>query len=324
MCVKRLDQNHNDSLADAREVCFGSRDEQHREGQCVDMAAPWCRTATALQTFSVFRSVTNHNQRLLSTSLWRHGSEGERVQPPKFTPPSKPVVVDKTKSLEQPRKFLSPEFIPPRQRTNPLKFFMERKDMVQRRKMLNIPEFYVGSILAVTMSDPYASGKSNRFVGICIQRSGSGLGATFILRNVIEGQGVEVCYELYSPRIQQIEVLKLEKRLDDNLMYLRDALPSYSTVDFDMKSVPYTISGEVPVNKLKVRMKPKPWSKRWEHPKFNIQGIHFELSFTNVKRRNAERQEQPWHQYDMLKEYDTAKLEESIWQELQEEKSKSL
>lgn len=41
-------------------------------------------------------------------------------------------------------RFLSPEFIPPRQRTNPIKFSIERKDMIRRRKVLNIPEFYVG------------------------------------------------------------------------------------------------------------------------------------------------------------------------------------
>lgn len=46
-----------------------------------------------------------------------------------------------------------------------------------------------GSILAVTMADPNASGKTNRFVGICTQRGGKGLGATFVLRNIIEGQG---------------------------------------------------------------------------------------------------------------------------------------
>lgn len=39
------------------------------------------------------------------------------------------------------------------------------------------------------MADPHASGKTNRFVGICIQRGGKGLGATFILRNIIDNQG---------------------------------------------------------------------------------------------------------------------------------------
>lgn len=62
---------------------------------------------------------------------------------------------------------------------------------------------------------------------------------------------MEICYELYSPRIQKIEVLKLEKRLDDNLMYLRDALPEYSTVDPGMKPALFSPTGEVPVNKVR-------------------------------------------------------------------------
>lgn len=41
----------------------------------------------------------------------------------------------------------------------------------------------------MTMADPNASGKINRFVGICIQRGGEGLGATFVLRNIIDYQG---------------------------------------------------------------------------------------------------------------------------------------
>lgn len=113
---------------------------------------------------------------LLSTSMC-HRAAGKNIeQPPKFVPPSKPVIVDKTQTVASMRKydsitsliltdaifkrpqhtvcllcrclslkrFLSPEFIPPRQRTDPLKFFVERKDMIRRRKVLNIPEFYAG------------------------------------------------------------------------------------------------------------------------------------------------------------------------------------
>uniref|UniRef100_A0A3B5B3L9 Large ribosomal subunit protein bL19m n=1 Tax=Stegastes partitus TaxID=144197 RepID=A0A3B5B3L9_9TELE len=242
--------------------------------------------------------------------------------PPKFVPPSKPVIVDKTQAVKSQRKFLSPEFIPPRQRTDPLKFSMERRDMVRRRKVLDIPEFYVGSILAVSMADPNATGKINRFAGICIQRGGSGLGATFVLRNIINNQGVEICYEMYSPRIQKIEVLKCEKRLDDNLMYLRDALPEYSTVDPEMKPVPLSSTEEVPVNKLKVRMRPKPWSKRWERPKFNIQGIRFDLCLTPAQMEHAQKWAEPWREYDMLKEYDTSELEKQIFAEVQQEMKK--
>lgn len=54
--------------------------------------------------------------------------------------------------------------------------------------MLYLP----GSILAVTIADPHAQGKTNRFVGICIERKGAGLRAEFTLRNVVDQQGVEV------------------------------------------------------------------------------------------------------------------------------------
>ncbi|KAI2651954.1 39S ribosomal protein L19, mitochondrial [Labeo rohita] len=257
-----------------------------------------------------------------ATDFKKFSSERTRAAasdgPPKFTPPAKPVIIDKTQKEASLRRFLSPEFIPPRQRTNPVKFSAERKDMIQRRKVLNIPEFYVGSILAVTMTDPHVNGNLNRFVGICIQRSGKGLGATFILRNVVDGQGVEICYELYSPRVRKIEVLKLEKRLDDNLMYLRDALPEYSTFDFDMQPVHYEITGDVPVSQLKVKMKPKPWSKRWERPKFNIRGIRFDLCLTPEMMEHAQKWAEPWRPYDMLKEYDTSRLEEQILKEVQE------
>lgn len=62
--------------------------------------------------------------------------------------------------------------------------------------------------------------------------------------------GVELCFELYNPRIHEIQVVKLEKRLDDSLLYLRDALPEFSTFDVNMKPVPHESSQEVPVNKV--------------------------------------------------------------------------
>ncbi|XP_003413752.1 large ribosomal subunit protein bL19m [Loxodonta africana] len=237
--------------------------------------------------------------------------------PGTFQPPPKPVIVDKRQVPQQKKRFLSPEFIPPRGRTNPLKFQIERKDMLERRKVLHIPEFYVGSILRVTTADPYANGKMSEFLGICIQRSGKGLGATFILRNTIEGQGVEICFQLYNPRIQEIQVVKLEKRLDDSLLYLRDALPEYSTFDRNMKPVAHESDQEVPVNQLKVKMKPKPWSKRWERPKFNVKGIQFDLYLTEEQMKEAQKWGQPWLEFDMMREYDTSQTEAAIWGEIE-------
>lgn len=40
---------------------------------------------------------------------------------------------------------------------------------------------------------------------------------------------------MYDPTLVKIEILRLEKRLDDELLYLRDALPEYSTFDANME-----------------------------------------------------------------------------------------
>jgi hypothetical protein len=84
-----------------------------------------------------------------------------------------------------------PEFLPdpkPEWR-NAVRERLERADMLKRRAHIDLPEFYVGSVLAVTFSDPHAVSGSNRFLGICIQRKGCGLRAEFTLRNVVDGQG---------------------------------------------------------------------------------------------------------------------------------------
>lgn len=60
-------------------------------------------------------------------------------------------------------------------------------------------------------------------------------------------------YELYNPTIKKIECLKLEKRLDNDLTYLIDALPEYSTFDFNMEGVAHPAGAPIPVNPLKVR-----------------------------------------------------------------------
>ena len=55
-------------------------------------------------------------------------------------------------------RFMFPEFLPdpdPLYR-NPVRERLERIDMLKRRQVVEIPEFYVGSIVAVTLADPNA------------------------------------------------------------------------------------------------------------------------------------------------------------------------
>ncbi|XP_065354575.1 large ribosomal subunit protein bL19m [Calliphora vicina] len=217
-----------------------------------------------------------------------------------------------THSAPEPRKpiapptyrFIYPEFLPdPKvEWRNPVREKLERLDMIDRRNQIEIPEFYVGSILAVTSTDPHSAGKVSRFVGICILRERCGLRARFILRNVIDEQGVEVMYEMYDPSIQKIEVLRLEKRLDDHLLYLRDALPEYSTFDINMEPEIMEEDSPVPVNEVQVRLRPRPWLERWERQ--NLKGVANVDEYINEKnRRKALQHEKPWEKFDLMKQY---------------------
>nr|XP_019539525.2 LOW QUALITY PROTEIN: 39S ribosomal protein L19, mitochondrial-like [Aedes albopictus] len=201
-------------------------------------------------------------------------------------------------------RFVYREFLPdPKlEWRNPIREKLERLDMLDRRSNIDIPEFYVGSVLAVTSSDVHAVGKTSRFVGICIVKEKCGLRARFILRNVVDNQGMEVSYDMYDPTLLKVEVLRLEKRLDDHLIYLRDALDEYSKFDLNMEPEILPEGAPVPVNDVKVTLKPRPWYARWE--RHELQGVANIDEHTNEKKqRKAERVATPWERYDLMKEY---------------------
>ncbi|XP_047121426.1 39S ribosomal protein L19, mitochondrial [Schistocerca piceifrons] len=218
-------------------------------------------------------------------------------------------------------RLIYPEFLPDpdMKKRNQIREKLERMDMLSRRNNIDIPEFYVGSIMAVTTSDPHAQNKVNRFVGICISRSGCGLRASFILRNVVDHQGVEIMYDMYNPTIHKIEVLRLEKRLDEELFYLRDALPEYSTFSFNMEAEVLPEGAPVPINPLKVKLKPRPWHDRWERK--DLKGVEsLDIPEKHIKR--AAELATPWEKYDLMKQYRATIPEEEqreIFSEIQSE-----
>lgn len=199
-------------------------------------------------------------------------------------------------------RYIYPEFLPDPDVAfrNSLRERLERSDMIARRNLIDIPEFYVGSILAVTSSDRHTPGKPLRFVGIVVQREGCGLRATFTLRNVVDHQGVEIRYEIYDPTIQKIEVLRLEKRLDENLLYLRDALPEYSTFDFNMEAELLPEGTPIPVNPIQVKLKPRPWVSRWE--RHELRGVQ-DLGLPEKFYTRAKELTKPWEKYNLMRQY---------------------
>ncbi|CAL1527193.1 unnamed protein product [Lymnaea stagnalis] len=203
-------------------------------------------------------------------------------------------------------RFIMPEFMPRphfEYRDRVLEK-LERRDMLRRRTVINIPEFYVGSIMAVTVSDPFAPNKKNRFLGICIDRGGHGLKAYFVLRNVVDGLGVEIFYQMYSPTLHSIEVIRLEKRLDDRLYYLRNCPLEHSTFSFDMEPIALPRGAQVPVNTLKLKLNPKPWDERWERQ--DLKGIEpIELTPKMIKgiQKVHNASATPWKKHDLMLHY---------------------
>jgi large subunit ribosomal protein L19 len=60
------------------------------------------------------------------------------------------------------------------------------------------------------------------FQGIVMQRRGSGLSATFTVRKVSQGVGVERVFPLHSPNVSAIRVLRKGKVRRAKLFYLRE------------------------------------------------------------------------------------------------------
>nr|CAB3263963.1 39S ribosomal protein L19, mitochondrial-like [Phallusia mammillata] len=233
------------------------------------------------------------------------------------------------KGRENPMLFCE-EYIPPQVQPdwhrNKLKYRLERMDCLRRRKAFNIPEFYPGSIVAVTVADKHAPGKSIRFNGRVLYKDGFGLGCKFALRNVIDGEGIEVVYHLYGPYIQKMEVLHLEKWVDTDLRYLRDADPSYCTIDPDMqpKALPPT-SVELELFRERVKLNKSPrwqfqYQKHWPPPyNADFQSHFLEDELIESERFSAM---ESWRKYDICRHYDVTEMKEEIVAEMKANKSR--
>ncbi|TRY75198.1 hypothetical protein TCAL_00647 [Tigriopus californicus] len=228
-------------------------------------------------------------------------------------------------------RFIFPEFLPDpnSEFRQPLAEKLARQDLLRRRAQVEIPEFYVGSIVAVTTSESYAhtADKLTKFVGIVIERGGTGPRAWIKVRNVVDKIGVEFLYEIYCPTIQKIETLRLERRLDEDLTYLRDAPPEYSTFPPDMEVEILPEGTPVPVNDLKVPLRPAPWTRRWERYTDRLNGYILPDDLPDYKTSEMERESKflniGWQgqvmKYDLLLQYhETISVEEqdAIWREV--------
>ena len=85
------------------------------------------------------------------------------------------------------------------------------------------PKFKAGD--AITVNYKVVEGNKTRiqgFKGDVIKRQGQGQTATFTVRKISDGVGVERTFPLYSPNIESIELHKVGRVRRAKLYYMRD------------------------------------------------------------------------------------------------------
>jgi large subunit ribosomal protein L19 len=92
----------------------------------------------------------------------------------------------------------------------------------QKEWMKEVPPFRAGDTLRVSVR--VREGDKERlqaFEGICIARRGSGVSASFTVRKISNGVGVERIFPVHSPMIAEISVLRRGRVRRAKLFYLR-------------------------------------------------------------------------------------------------------
>ncbi len=101
---------------------------------------------------------------------------------------------------------------------------MDKIQLVEAAQLRSdIPAFNSGDTIVVHVR--VVEGDKERiqlFQGVVIGKRGSGIGATFRVRKVSDGVGVERIFPLHSPRIAKIEKVRTGNVRRSKLYYLRD------------------------------------------------------------------------------------------------------
>ncbi len=87
----------------------------------------------------------------------------------------------------------------------------------------DVPPFRAGDTLRVNVR--VREGEKERiqaFEGVCIARRGSGVSATFTVRKISNGVGVERIFPTHSPMIADVKVMRRGRVRRAKLFYLRE------------------------------------------------------------------------------------------------------
>jgi len=96
------------------------------------------------------------------------------------------------------------------------------KEFEKKQLRKDVPEFNIGDTVLVHVKiQEEGKTRIQVFEGIAIKRKGSGPRATFTVRRISYGEGVERTFPLHSPSIQKVVVKKKGSPRRAKLYYLR-------------------------------------------------------------------------------------------------------
>ncbi|HAZ11049.1 MAG: 50S ribosomal protein L19 [Candidatus Omnitrophota bacterium] len=101
-----------------------------------------------------------------------------------------------------------------------------------------ITDFKVGDTVKVAVKIKEGDKtRSQAFEGIVIARKGSGIKETFTVRHISFGEGVERVFQMHSPQIDSVKVIKKGKVKRARLYYLRKRIGKHTTVEEEREVV---------------------------------------------------------------------------------------
>ena len=92
-------------------------------------------------------------------------------------------------------------------------------------KKTKIPDFGIGD--TVTVHVRITEGEKERlqpYTGVVIARRGRGMGESFIVRRIVNNEGVERVFPLHSPKVAGVDVISSGHTRRAKLYYLRDRI----------------------------------------------------------------------------------------------------
>ena len=140
---------------------------------------------------------------------------------------------------------------------------IEKEHLKSLQSKKKLPDFHAGDTIKVNVR--ILEGKRVRtqaFEGVCISKKKRGISSSFTVRKISFGEGVERVFQLFSPNVDSIEIIRSGKVRRAKLYYLRDRKGKSARINEKIKkkigvelvddtSEPKDTSIDLPIDKQK-------------------------------------------------------------------------